>query len=79
MKITLEHKFDTDDILSTLNYIEEKEFAEELLEKCSSDAIVNEATSRALLDEVFENSTESEQRALIDSYAESFGYVKEED
>jgi len=72
-------QIDTDDLLEHTTAAQDREVFREFLDKIPDEMLVEEVTSRELLDDVFDESKRSEQRGLVDKWADVFGYTKEEE
>lgn len=72
-------QIDTDDLLEYTTAAQDREVFREFLDKIPDEMLVEEVTSRELLDDVFDESKRSEQQGLVDKWADVFGYTKEEE
>lgn len=72
-------EINTDNILDNTTPEQDKAIIAEFLDRADDDALVNEVVDRELLADVFAESRESEKQALVDEWAEEYGYVKKEE
>ena len=79
MKVRVEVELETSNIFDNTSYKEDMQIAEEFLDKCSDEALLDELEKRGINDQFFANLSKAEQEALIEEYAEDYGYTKKED
>lgn len=72
-------EIDSDELLDHTTPEQEKAIIADFLDRADDDALVDEVVDRELLSDVFAESRESEKQALMDDWAEGYGYVKKEE
>lgn len=72
-------QIDTDDLLEHTTAAQDREVFREFLDKIPNEMLVEEVVNRSLLYDVFCESRCTEQRELIDEWADNFGYTREEE
>ena len=78
MKVRVEVELETSNIFDNTTVREDMLIAEEFLNKCSDEALLDELEKRGINDQFFANLSKAEQEALIEQYAEDYGYFKSE-
>ena len=73
------YEIDTDNLFANTTVAQDKEILKEFLSQMTDDMLVEEIVDRELLSDVFDESRKSEQQAIIDEWAEDFGYTKLEE
>ncbi len=79
MKVRVEVELETSNIFDNTTVREDMLIAEEFLDKCSDEALLDELEKRGISEQFFANLSKAEQEALIEEYAEDYGYTKNED
>lgn len=70
------YEIDTDNLFDNTTVAQDKEVLKEFLSQMTDEMLVKEVTDRELLYDVFDESKRSEQQAIIDEWADDFGYTK---
>jgi hypothetical protein len=73
------YEIDTDNLFDNTTVAQDKEILKEFLGQMTDDMLVEEVVERELLFDVFSESKMSEQQAIIDEWADEFGYTKQEE
>lgn len=73
------YEIDTDNLFDNTTARQDKEVLKEFLSQMTDDMLVEEIVDRGLLSDVFNESIISEQQAIIDEWADDFGYTKLEE
>ena len=73
------YEIDTDNLFDNTTATQDKEILKEFLSQMTDDMLVEEVVERELLSDVFDESRKSEQQAIIDEWADDFGYTKLEE
>lgn len=70
------YEIDTDNLFDNTTATQDKEVLKEFLGQMTDEMLVEEVVERELLSDVFSESKMSEQQAIIDDWADDFGYTK---
>lgn len=73
------YEIDTDDLFRNTTAAQDREVLKEFLAQMTDDMLVTEVVNRELLSDVFCESKNTEQQAVIDEWADDFGWTKVED
>lgn len=73
------YEIDTDDLFRNTTAAQDEKVLKEFLSQMTDEMLVGEITERELLSDVFCEAKEAEQQAIIDEWADNFGYTKMEE
>lgn len=72
------YEIDTDNLFDNTTAAQDMEVLEEFLDRMTDEMLVKEVVNREIFSDVFDELKKSEQQAIIDDWADVFGYTKQE-